>query len=74
MSMKNPLTPAGIEPSSFQFVGQHLNHCVTVVPTFFHGTLQFSGRYLQLLIIRLHMLVTVLQIVGMAVIAINQLI
>ena len=30
--MKNPMTPAGIEPATFQFVAQHLNHCATVVP------------------------------------------
>ena len=30
--MKNPLTPAGIEPATFRFVAQHLNHCATVVP------------------------------------------
>ena len=29
VSMKNPLTPAGIEPATFQFVAQHLNHCAT---------------------------------------------
>jgi len=33
MSIKNPLTPAGIEPATFRFVAQHLNHCVTAVPT-----------------------------------------
>ena len=27
MSMKNPLTPAGIEPATFRFVAQNLNHC-----------------------------------------------
>ena len=32
MSMKNPMTPAGIEPATFQFVAQHLNHCATAVP------------------------------------------
>jgi len=32
MSMKNPLTPAGIEPATFRFVAQHFNHCATVVP------------------------------------------
>jgi len=26
MSMKNPMTPAGIEPATFRFVAQHLNH------------------------------------------------
>jgi len=31
MSMKNPLTPAGIEPATFRFVAQNLNHCATVV-------------------------------------------
>ena len=30
--MKNPVTPAGIEPATFRFVAQHLNHCVTAVP------------------------------------------
>ena len=29
MSMKNPLTPAGIEPATFQSVAQHLNYCAT---------------------------------------------
>ena len=31
MSMKNPLTPAGIEPATVRFVAQHLNHCATAV-------------------------------------------
>ena len=30
--MKNPMTPAGIEPATFRFVAQHLNHCATAVP------------------------------------------
>ena len=32
ISMKFPITPAGIEPATFRFVAQHLNHCVTAVP------------------------------------------
>jgi len=32
VSMKNPLTSAGIEPATFRFVAQHLNHCATAVP------------------------------------------
>jgi len=32
--MKNPVTPAGIEPATFLFVAQHLNHCATAVPIF----------------------------------------
>ena len=27
--MKIPLIPAGIEPATFRFVAQHLNHCAT---------------------------------------------
>jgi len=29
MSVKTPLTPARIEPVTFRFVAQHLNHCAT---------------------------------------------
>ena len=32
MSMKNRMTLAGIEPATFRFVAQHLNHCATAVP------------------------------------------
>jgi len=27
------MTPSGMEPATFRFVTQHLNHCATVVPT-----------------------------------------
>ena len=30
--MKDPLTPNGIEPATFRFVAQHLNHCAPAVP------------------------------------------
>ena len=30
--MKNPLTPAGIEPATFRTVAQHINHCATAFP------------------------------------------
>jgi hypothetical protein len=31
---KNPMTPSGIEPATFRFVAQNLNHCATAVPHF----------------------------------------
>jgi len=33
MSIKSPLTPPGIEPATYRFVAQHLNHCATAGPT-----------------------------------------
>ena len=41
MSIKNPLTPAGIEPATYRFVAQHLNHSSTAVPRFLVGTSRF---------------------------------
>jgi len=29
---KIPVTPAGIEPATYRFLAQHLNHCATEVP------------------------------------------
>jgi len=41
MSMKNPLTPAGIEPAPFRIAAQHLNHCATAVN-------HIVSRYMQI--------------------------
>jgi len=42
--MKNPLTPAGIEPATFRFVAQHLNHCATAVPQIRFGDTEHYRR------------------------------
>ena len=34
MSMKNSVTPSGIDPATLRFVAQHFNHCATAIPTF----------------------------------------
>jgi len=62
MSMKYPLTPAGIEPATIRFVAQHLNHCATAVPTeaycyklhtklnaavFCYGSLRMCKKYME---------------------------
>ena len=31
--MKTPPTPAGIEPATYRFVAQHLNHCPSIKRT-----------------------------------------
>jgi len=46
MSTKIPVTPAGIEPATFRFVAQHLNHCATAFPP----TLMYPHQNNQLLV------------------------
>ena len=38
------MTPAGIEPATFRFVAQHLNHCATVAPSFVESGVVCFGR------------------------------
>jgi len=40
---KDYVTSSGIEPATFRFVAQHLNHCPTAIPGFF-GTGVYSSR------------------------------
>jgi len=52
--MKNPLTPAGIEPATFRFVAQHLNHCATVVPTGIqYNALLYTTAYISYMCVSL---------------------
>jgi len=39
------MTPAAIEPETFRFVAQYLNHCATAVPTVIN-VLSFNCNYL----------------------------
>jgi hypothetical protein len=39
---KNPVTPLGIEPATFQFVAQCLNHCDTACPKVWNLLSRFS--------------------------------
>ena len=36
------MTPSGIEPVTFRFVAQHLNHCATAVPDVCKYSTEFS--------------------------------
>jgi len=47
VSMKNPLTQPGIEPATFRFVAQHLNHCATAVPLEIINTYKIISFVLQ---------------------------
>ena len=49
MSMKNPLTQPGIEPATFRFVAQHLNHCATAAPAPSSAESKWNGGVTPLL-------------------------
>ena len=38
------MTPSGIEPATFRFVAQHLNHCATAVPSHCTARPSLDGR------------------------------
>ena len=39
------MTPSGIEPATFRFVAQRLNHCATAVPHVELGEFEILGFY-----------------------------
>jgi len=52
--MKNPLTPAGIEPATFRFVVQCLNHRAAVVPCFYKVPIVIREAFSELILIKLN--------------------
>jgi len=38
------MTPAGIEPATFRFVAQHLNHCATAVPSSLKNEVKYNKK------------------------------
>ena len=48
---KIPVTPYGIEPVTFRFVAQHLNHCCTAVPLSLQ-TWRVNNWIIQLILLR----------------------
>ena len=44
---KIPMTPSGIEPATFRFVAQHLDHCATAVPTYLHSNIHNVKKLAQ---------------------------
>ena len=47
--MKTLLTPAGIEPATYRFVAQFLNHCATAVPHLAYSLVNIVTELSQLL-------------------------
>jgi len=41
------MTPAGIEPATFRFVAQHLNHCATAVPLSTRVLIEYNKRRVE---------------------------
>ena len=48
------MTPSGIEPATFRFVAQHLNHCATAVPTESRSYVKNKENYWLCLIGNIH--------------------
>jgi hypothetical protein len=49
------MTPAGIEPATFRFVTQHLNHCATAVPPkLWCKPCHFTGKFFCKSIVNMH--------------------
>ena len=50
--MKNQIS-AGIEPATFRFVAQHLNHCATAVPVPLWGRVKRKVKFTLVQALRL---------------------
>ena len=51
---KFPMTPSGIEPSTFRFVAQHLNHCATEVTMQINSLIQMHAKGLKIYVIYIY--------------------
>jgi hypothetical protein len=45
MSLKNPVTPSGIDPGTLRLVAQRLNHYATTGPNFRHMLFREDGPF-----------------------------
>jgi hypothetical protein len=50
MSLKSPVTPAGIDPGTVRLVAQHLNHYATTGPIYIRAAKGISTRKTMLTI------------------------
>jgi hypothetical protein len=53
MSLKNPVTPPGIDPGTVRLVAQRLNHCATPGPIYIYIYIYIYTIYIYIIILKL---------------------
>jgi hypothetical protein len=56
------MKPSGIEPATFRFVAQYLNHCATAVPTYIANTHNKRQEPTEINVLQLNILINILKI------------